>query len=126
MDEIKEIIDDLGIKALENNMNIAAAAVISDSGDLIFQTSNWNLTNQTQIVLDALRGVSSFILNDLLFSVIETTAEGIIGTNDKGMGHILLAPFQGGVLVSYAMPRADPPKALAFLKAYAIKLNGKL
>ncbi|KKM90317.1 hypothetical protein LCGC14_1239790, partial [marine sediment metagenome] len=39
---------------------------------------------------------------------------------------VIFVPFQGGVLVSYAMPQADPPKALTFLKTYTNELNGKV
>ena len=126
MDEIKKIIDELGIAALEANTKIAAVAVVSDSGDLVFQTDNWDLTNQTNIIVNVIKGDRSFVLNDGKFSVVETTTEGIIGTNDSGMGHVIFAPFQGGMLVSYAMPQADPPKALDFLKSYAMRLNGKV
>ena len=126
MDEIKKIIDELGITSLETNIKIAGVAVVSDSGNIVFQTDNWDLTNQTNIILNVIKGDRSFILNDGKFSVVETTTEGIIGTNDSGMGHVIFAPFQGGVLVSYAMPQADPPKALAFLKSYAMRLNGKV
>ena len=123
---IKEIIDELGIAALENSINIASIAVVSDSGAIVFQTDNWDLTNQTNTILNLIKGDHSFVLNDYKFSVVETTTEGIIGTNDDGMGHIIFAPFQGGVLVSYAMPRADPLKALVFLKNFAVRLNGKV
>ena len=126
MDEIKSIVDDVGIAALENNIKIAAIAVVSDSGVLIYQTENWDLTNQTNILLNVIKGDRSFTLSDVEYSVVETTSEGIIGTNNKGMGHVIFSPFQGGVLVSYAMPQADPPKALAFLKTYAVRLNGKM
>ena len=126
MDEIKKIIDELGIDALESNTKIAGVAVVSDSGNIVFQTDNWDLTNQTNIILNVIKGARSFVLNDGEFSVVETTTEGIIGTNDSGMGHVIFAPFQGGVLVSYAMPQADPPKALAFLKTFAMRLNGKV
>jgi ribonuclease HIII len=126
MDEIKNLIDELGIDALETNIKIAGVAVVSDSGKLILQTSNWDLSNQTHFILNVIKGDRSFIFNDIEFSVVKTTTEGIIGTNESGMGHILFAPFQGGVLVSYALPQADPPKALSFLKSFAVKLNGKL
>ncbi|TKJ23652.1 MAG: hypothetical protein CEE43_03040 [Promethearchaeota archaeon Loki_b32] len=126
MDEIKKIIDELGIVALETNIKIAGIAVVSDSGNMVFQTDNWDLTNQTNIILNVIKGDCSFVLNDLEFSVVETTTEGIVGTNESGLGHVIFAPFQGGVLVSYAMPRADPPKALYFLKTFAMRLNGKV
>ena len=126
MNEIKNIIDDLGIAALEANTKIAGVAVVSDSGNIVFQTDNWDLTNHTNIILNVIKGDRFFVLNDGEFSVVETTTEGIIGTSDSGMGHIIFVPFQGGVLVSYAMPQTDPPKALTFLKTFAMRLNGKV
>ncbi len=126
MDEIKNIIDDLGIAAFEANIKIAGLAVISDSGDLVYQTDNWDLTNKTNMILNVIKGERSFVISDYKFSVVETTNEGIIGTNESGMGHVIVVPFQGGVLVSYAMPKADPPKTLSYLKNFAIKLNGKV
>ncbi len=126
MDEIKKIIDELGITALETNLKIASVAVVSDTGTIIFQTENWDLTNQTNNISYVIKGARSFVFNNLEFSVVETTPEGIIGTNNNGMGHIIIAPFQGGILVSYAMPQANPPKALSFLKNFAVRLNGKV
>jgi hypothetical protein len=127
MDEIKNIVDDIGIAALEASINLAAVAVIADSGKLIIQTENWDLTNQTNIILNVIKGESSFILSDAEYSVIDRTSQGgIIGTNPSGMGHILIVPFEGGMLVSYAMPKADTSKALNFLKTYTPKLNGKI
>ena len=126
MDEIKKIIDELGIISLETNMKLAGFAVISDSEKVVFQTDNWDLTNQTNTIMNVIKEGRSFVLNDVDFSVVETTTEGIVGTADSGMGHIIFTPFQGGVLVSYAMPRADPPRALSFLKTFAMRLNGKV
>ncbi|MFX0033990.1 MAG: hypothetical protein ACFE8E_14650 [Candidatus Hodarchaeota archaeon] len=126
MDEIKNIIDDMGIDAFESDIKIAAIAVVSDSGDLVYQTSNWDLINQTSVILGVIKGERSFVLSEVEYSVVDANSEGIIGTSDKRMGHILLTFFQGGVLVSYAMPQADPHRALSFLKSYTMKLNGKL
>jgi len=126
MDEIKKFIDDLGITAFESSIKIAGLAVVSDSGKVIYQTENWNLTNHENKILNVIKGDSSFVLNDMEFSVVETTTEGVVATNNGGMGHVIFAPFQGCVLVSYAMPQADPPKTLNFLKPYAIQLNGKV
>ncbi|MFX0017453.1 MAG: hypothetical protein ACFFAF_01885 [Candidatus Hermodarchaeota archaeon] len=126
MDEIKKIIDELGITALETNIKIASVAVVSDTGVILFQTENWDLTNQTNNILNAIKGARSFVFNNLEFSVVETAPEGIIGTNNDVMGHVIIAPFQGGILVAYAMPQANPPKALSFLKTFAMRLNGKV
>ena len=123
MNEIKNVIEDLGIAALENDIKIAGVAVISDSGKILYQTENFNLTNQTSFISKIMQGEPSFTLNGIEFSIDSKTTEGIIGTNRMGMGHVLLVPFQGGVLVSYAMSKAEPIKALYFLKDFAIKLN---
>jgi len=126
MDEIKKIVDDIGIAALEANTKIAGIAVVSDSGNLVLQTENWDLTNQTDFIFNVIKGDSSFVFNNVEFSVVENTTEGFIGTNDNGMGHVIFSPFQGGVLVAYAMPQADPTKALSFLKTFTMRLNGKI
>ena len=123
MEEIKQIIDDLGIEAFESNTKIAGLAVVSDSGKLIIQTSNWDLTKHTNSILNVMKGEPSINLSGMDFNIIEK-APGKIGTSE--MGHVLFVPFQGGVLVAFAMPRADTFKALSFLKPYAMRLNGKL
>ena len=126
MDEIKKIIDDMGIAALEANTKIAGIAVVSESGNLIFQTENWDLTNQTNFIFNVIKGERSFVFNNVEFTIVETSTAGFIGTNDNGMGHVIFTPFQGGVLAAYAMPQADPTKALEFLNTSAVRLNGKI
>ncbi|MFX0020735.1 MAG: hypothetical protein ACFE9S_00295 [Candidatus Hermodarchaeota archaeon] len=126
MDDIKNIIDDIGIAALETSINLAAVAVVADSGKLIIQTENWDLSNQTNIILKVMKGDTSFNISNVDYSVVETSSEGIIGTSPTGMGHILIVPFQGGLLVSYAMPQADTSRALNFLNNYVPRLNRKI
>jgi hypothetical protein len=126
MDEIKNLIDDLGVEALENNIKIASIAILSDKGDLVYQTENWDLSDQTNTIINVIKGAHSFILSDIEYSVVGTTINGFIGSNNKGTGYILFIPFQGGVLVSYAMPQADPSKALTFLRPFTNRLNGKV
>ena len=69
-------------------------------------------------------GDQSYTSGGLEFKVVERTTDGIITTNDGGMGLVLFVPFQGGILVAYAMAQADTQQALNFLKNYAIRLNG--
>ena len=126
MVEIKNFIDDLGITAFEANIKLAGLAIISDSGDLIHQTDNWNLRNQTGTIINVINGEKTFDISGGKFSVIETNSDGIIASSDSGMGFIIFALFQGGVLLSYAMPNADPSLALTFLKNNAMRLNGQI
>ncbi|MFX1374391.1 MAG: hypothetical protein ACFFA0_01130 [Promethearchaeota archaeon] len=124
MDQIKNIIDDIGIAAFESNIQIAGLAVISDLGKLIYQTDNFDVSKHTNSILNVFKGDQSFTFNNTEFSIVNRSNNGIVGTNKMGMGHVLFIPFQGGVLVSYAMPKADPIQAVSFLKNYSIKLNG--
>ncbi len=126
MNDIKNFVDDLGIAAFEASVKIAGVAILSDSGNIIFQTDNWDLNNESNNILNIVKGSKSIDLNGATFSVIKTTPDGIIATNESGMGHIIFAPFQGGVLVSYAMAQADTSIALSFLKSYAMRLSGKI
>jgi hypothetical protein len=126
MTEIKGIIDDIGISALENNIKIAALAILSDSGKLIHQTENFDLKNQGSILLNAMKGKKTLTLNNIEFIIQGNPSEEIIGTSKAGMGYLIILPFQGGLLVSYALPQADPTKASAFLKSYTVRLDGKI
>ncbi|TFF88233.1 MAG: hypothetical protein EU549_03420 [Promethearchaeota archaeon] len=126
MQEIKNIIDDLSIAALENSTHIAAFAVISNSSELIYQTKNFNLEGQTDIIFNVLNGDDSYIINNLEFNVIHRGPDGIIATNNAGMGYAIIVPFEGGILVSFAMPKADTNKTLAFIKEHIKKLDGKI
>lgn len=126
MSELKKIIDEIGISALENNVKIAALAVISNSGKIIHQTENFDLKNQVNTLISALDGKESFIINDIEFLVQGNPSEGIIGINEAGNGYFIVVPFQGGLLVSYALPQADPNTVLKFLKKYSLRLDIKI
>ena len=73
-----------------------------------------------------MKGSKILEIDDQEYLLEGNSSEGIIGTNSKGMGYMILLPFQGGILVSYALPQAEPVKALAFLKRFTIKLNGQV
>ncbi|MBN1215157.1 MAG: hypothetical protein JXA99_06905 [Candidatus Lokiarchaeota archaeon] len=126
MNEIKKIIDDIGILAFESSIKIASLAVISNLGEIIYQTDNWELSSYTNILLDVLKGTDKFIFNNLEFLVVKTDSKGVISTNNKGMGHIIIANFDGGMLVSFAMPQADTQQVLEFLIKNTGNLNGKI
>jgi uncharacterized protein (AIM24 family) len=126
MDDIKSFIEDLGIAAFEANIKIAGLAVVSNSGELIHHTENWDISNQTDALLNLLKGEKSIILQGHNFIVVKANNDGIIVTSESGMGHVILAPFQKGILISYAMPQANPNEALDFLKHYVLGLNSKI
>jgi hypothetical protein len=75
--------------------------------------------------MTAMKGGDSIKITDQEFILKGNPSEGIIGTNPSGMGYVVLVPFQGGILVSYALPQADPNKVLKFLKDSSLRLDIK-
>jgi len=125
MSELKRVIDEIGISALESNVKIAALAVVSNSGQLIYQTENFDLKNKVNTIMTAMKGGDSIKITDQEFILEGNPSEGLIGRNPSGMGYVILIPFQGGILVSYALPQADPNKVLKFLKDSSLRLDIK-
>ncbi|MFX0010537.1 MAG: hypothetical protein ACFE9R_09495 [Candidatus Hermodarchaeota archaeon] len=126
MDDVKNFIEDIGIAAFEANIKIAGLAVVSNSGELIYYTENWEISNQIDALLNLLKGENSIILQGQNFIVVKANNDGIIATSESGMGHVILVPFQKGILISYAIPQADPNEVLDFLKQYVMGLNSKI
>jgi hypothetical protein len=126
MDDVKSFIEDIGIAAFEANIKIAGLAVISNSGELIYYTENWDISTQIDSFLNLLKGEKSIIIQGQKFIVTKANNEGIIASSESGMGHVILVPFQKGVLISYAIPKANPNEALDFLKHYVLGLNSKI
>ncbi len=122
--EVEKIIDEL--VELEW-YKVAAVTVMSSVGKIIHQVGgNWDLTNESKIILETLKGSKSLTIMGTEFMVIYKTPEAIIGTNDAGKGHVILAPFKGGILICYIMPKADPHNSLSSIRNAALKLNGRV
>ena len=123
VEKIKKIVGELSVAALEEDTKIAGVAVISESGKVVYQTENFDLTNQENIILNVLNGESSFRLSNYRYTVTEPFSEGIIAENDGGIGYIIIAPFQGGSLVAYSLSGSNTRKNLSFLKKFANKIE---
>lgn len=116
----ENLIDEL----IEVERNVGGAAVISNSGELISQTENWDLSSEIENILNVVESPkSSIILLDMKYMIVENTPERIIGTNLKGKGHLILVPFEKGVLVTYIIPQAGPRDALFNVQTFAQKIN---
>ena len=68
-------------------------------------------------------GGSSITLLGVKYMIVENTPERIIGTNITGQGHLIFAPFEHGVLVTYIIPQVGPRDALFNVQSFAQKLN---
>ncbi|MFX1496382.1 MAG: hypothetical protein ACFFBH_02540 [Promethearchaeota archaeon] len=128
--EIQSIINDL----LNEEQNVFGIAVINQSGSLITQTENWDISHdlgtinellQTKLELGQ-KGMSSISIQGLKYMIVENTEERKIGTNITGKGHIIIAPVPvggTGALICYINPQVGPRDALFAVQSYALKLQ---
>jgi len=118
---IDQIIDDLFD---ETNLKVGGIGVISSNGTIIYQTENWDLTTHVTLILDTIKvNKGSITLFGIKYMIVEHTPERIIGTNVTGKGHLILAPYEKGVLVSYVLPEVGPRDVLFYVQTAALKLN---
>jgi predicted regulator of Ras-like GTPase activity (Roadblock/LC7/MglB family) len=128
MSEIESLIDDL----LDEEQNVYGVAVISQDGNLLNQTENWDISGnldkfnellQTKLGLGE-KGMSSIEVQGIKYMIVENTEERKIGTNIKGKGHIIVCPIPiggDGALVCYINPQVGPRDALFTVQEYARK-----
>ena len=131
--EIETIIDEL----LNEEQNVFGVAVISQSGSIITQTENWDISNDMGQLNELLntklelgqKGMSSITIQGIKYMIVENTEERKIGTNIQGKGHLIVAPVPvggAGALVCYINPQSGPRDALFTVQTYALKLTAHL
>jgi hypothetical protein len=123
MVDIDKLMKEIADKSLERSVGIASLALVTDAGKVVYQTKNWDLSNQTKTILDVVRGKKEFEMLNTSFSVVSSDATRIVGENKSGMGAVLILRYKGGLLLSYVMPSASPEGAQDFLEQYVRKLS---
>lgn len=87
------------------NPTIMAISYMNDNGNIIYQTSNWDISPDTIGVLNAWRQQSpSIVVQGVKYSVLQCTPERLVSTNILGQGHIVAASDKGRVLLVYITP----------------------
>jgi predicted regulator of Ras-like GTPase activity (Roadblock/LC7/MglB family) len=131
--EIETLIDEL----LNEEQNVFGVAVISQSGSLITQTENWDISSDMGQLNELLntklelgqKGMSSITIQGIKYMIVENTEERKIGTNIQGKGHLIIAPAPvggTGALVCYLNPQSGPRDALFTVQSFALKLAAHL
>ncbi len=118
---IEQIID---VLFTDTKMKVGGVGVISSEKTILYQTENWDLNTHLSQILDAVQtNKGSLALFGIKYMIVEHTPERIIGTNVTGKGHIILAPYEKGVLVTYILPEVGPRDVLFSVQEAAMKLN---
>jgi len=128
--EIEAIIDDL----LNEEQNVFGVAIVNQSGSLITQTENWDISGdlstinellQTKLALGE-KGMSSITIQGIKYMLVENTEERKIGTNITGKGHVIIAPIPiggDGALICYINPQVGPRDTLFSIQTFALRLS---
>ena len=123
MEKFKSILEDLSNESLENKINLASIAILTESGNLIFQTKNWDISKNTQDILNFFESKESIIINNMKFSVTSSDSNGITATSEVGMGYLLFAKIGNGYIVSYALPGGNPDRGLEIIQKFSGRIK---
>jgi len=87
------------------NPTIMAITYMNENGNIIYQTSNWDISPDTIGVLNSWRQQApSIVVQGVKYSVLQCTPERLVSTNILGQGHIVAASERSRVLLVYITP----------------------
>jgi len=90
---------------MNGNTTITAATVLTPEGNIVFQTSNWDISSDVIGVLNSWRQQSpSVVVQGIKYSTLQCTPERLVSTNILGQGHIVASGEQSRVLLAYVTP----------------------
>ena len=79
-------------KLFEANKTVTAVTIMDGSGNVLYQTSNWDITSDIISTLNAWRKQEhSIIIQGIKYSILQCTKERLVATNVMGQGHIVAA-----------------------------------
>ena len=115
---------------LDSEPSIFGGALIDSGGNLIFQTENWDLSQDLDQINSAIKesqkpdgkNPGSISIMKLTYMVIEFIPERIIATNVMKKGHIIIAPSKKATLVTFIDPTKGPRDVLFVIQNFARKL----
>jgi hypothetical protein len=121
-DEIITLANEL----MDKEENIYGIGIIDGSGNIVWQTENWDLTPDAAGFLDAWNNNKSSVnVQTIKYMIVENTPERLIGTNVTGKGHIIGVSAGNAKILCYINPVIGPREALQDIQLQALKI-GKL
>ncbi|UYP48073.1 hypothetical protein NEF87_004358 [Candidatus Lokiarchaeum ossiferum] len=109
---------------------VLGGAVIDTTGNLLYQTENWDLQQEideiNSIIAEAQKpdgkNPGKIKIMEVGYMIIEFTPERIIATNVAQKGHIIVAIGDNGSIVAYIDPSKGPRDALFNVQSFSRKL----
>ncbi len=121
-----EQIPQLAYELTQADASVWGVSVLDSSGQIVYQTENWNITAEAQTIMRLAEGTQAITISDVRYVVVENIPERIIATNVTGKGHLIVCPAGRGKIVCYINPAAGPRDALLNVMTYARKIGAFL
>lgn len=98
-------IDYLIRELMNTNNTITAVTLLSPDGNIIYQTSNWDISSDIIGVLNSWRQQApSIVVQGIKYSTLQCTPERLVSTNILGQGHIVASSERDRILLAYVTP----------------------
>jgi hypothetical protein len=107
---------------------VQAFGVITTSGQVLWQSNNWDLTaDAAQLGAAVASGAASVIQNQVKYSTIRTTPDSLVARNVQGSGLLVLAKIEGNkFVVAWAAAEAAPDGTYVDVDRAAKSLKGRI
>lgn len=120
---------DVYTKAYESSgKKIQAFGVITSSGQVLWQSSNWDLTADAASLVAAVRNKSSSVTqNQVKYSTLQSRPDSLVARSVAGHGILILARIDDEKWVcAWASPDASPDQVYVDVDRAARALKGKI
>ncbi|TFF91518.1 hypothetical protein EU545_03790 [Candidatus Thorarchaeota archaeon] len=107
---------------------VQAFGVITTSGNVLWQSDNWDLTEDAAALGSAVKSsATSVVQNQVKYSTLRTTPESLVARSVSGNGILVLAKIEGEkFVVAWADPNASPDGIYVDVDRAAKALKGKI
>lgn len=106
-----------------NNSKIQAFAVTKD-GAIVWQTDNWDLVEDVNVIMNALTGDKSKVsVGGVKYKRVSSSADSYIATADDNKGHLLIVKIdKASWAIAFAAHHAVPELSIIDVTKSAIQL----
>ena len=116
--------------AYNNSGNMVQAfGVITEGGQVLWQSNNWDLTSDAGGLIAAIKSRSpSVTQNNVKYSTMRSTPESLVARNMQGNGFLIMAKIEGEKwVVAWGAPDAtEPDRIYVDVDRAAKTLKGKI
>jgi hypothetical protein len=115
--------------AYNNSGNmIQAFGVITEGGQVLWQSNNWDLTADVNGLISAVKSRSPAVTqNNIRYSTMRSTPESLVARNVQGNGILIMAKIEGQKwVVAWSAPDAQPDGVYVDVDRAAKTLKGRI